>query len=90
MQQLKQDVESGHGHVLVAYKNRVIVGQLILTPNSSPNHLHIVELTRGTIHLSFRGGGLSLRAFEEVVKRCEELGREVICLDVKVGTHAAL
>ena len=90
MQQLKQDVESGHRHVLVAYKNRVIVGQLILTPNSSPNHRHIVELTRGTIDPSFRGGGLALRAFQEVVKRCEELGREVICLDVRAGTHAAV
>lgn len=90
MQQLKQDVESGRRHVLVAYKNQVIVGQLILTPNSSPNHRHIVELTRGTIDPSFRGGGLALRAFQEIAKKCKELGREVICLDVRAGTHAAL
>jgi L-amino acid N-acyltransferase YncA len=90
MQQLKQDVESGRRHVLVAYKDQVIVGQLILTPNSSPNHRHIVELTRGTIDPSFRGGGLALRAFQEVAKKCEELGREVICLDVRAGTHAAV
>lgn len=90
MQQLKDDVESGHRHVLVAYKDRVIVGQLILTPNSSPNHRHIVELTRGTIDPSFRGGGLALRAFQEIVRKCEKLGREVICLDVRAGTHAAV
>jgi len=90
MQQLNKDVESSHRHVLVAYKDGVIVGQLILTPNSSPNHQHIVELTRGTIDPSFRGGGLALRAFEEIACKCEELKREVICLDVRAGTHAAL
>ncbi len=90
MQQLNKDVESSHRHVLVAYKDGVIVGQLILTPNSSPNHQHIVELTRGTIDPSFRGGGLALRAFQEIASKCEELNREVICLDVRAGTHAAL
>ena len=90
MRQLDADVRSGHRHVLVAYKDGNIVGQLILTPNSSPNHRHIVELTRGTIHPSFRGGGLALRAFREIAKKCDELKREVICLDVRVGTHAAV
>lgn len=90
MSELNEDVKSGHRHVLVAYKGEATVGQLILTPNSSPNHRHIVELTRGTIDASFRGGGLALRAFQEVARRCEELGREVICLDVRAGTHAAV
>lgn len=90
MGQLDKDLESGHRHVLVASKGDRIVGQLILSPNSSPNHRHIVELTRGTIDPSFRGGGLALRAFQEVAKKCEQLGREVICLDVRAGTHAAI
>jgi predicted GNAT family N-acyltransferase len=90
MQQLGADVASGRRHVLVAEKDECIVGQLILTPNSSPNHQHIVELTRGTIHPSFRGGGLALRAFHEVARKCDELGREVICLDVRAGTLAAM
>jgi GNAT superfamily N-acetyltransferase len=90
MRQLNEDVESGHRHVLVAYKDGVIVGQMILTPNLSPNHRHIVELTRGTIHPNFRGGGLPLQAFHEVLKKCRELGREVICLDVRAGTRAAV
>jgi predicted GNAT family N-acyltransferase len=90
MAQLNKDVATGHRHVLVAYKGDDIVGQLILTPNASPNHRHIVELTRGVIDPSFRGGGLVLRAFQEVAKKCEELRREVICLDVRAGTHAAL
>jgi predicted GNAT family N-acyltransferase len=90
MLQLGEDVAAGKRHVLVAEKDDRIVGQLILTPNSSPNHRHIVELTRGTIDHSFRGGGLSLRAFQEVAKKCDELGREVICLDVRAGTLAAM
>jgi hypothetical protein len=90
MCQLNADVESGHRHVLVAYKDGIIVGQLILTPNSSPNHRHIVELTRGTIDPSFRGAGLVLLAFQEVARKCELLGRETICLDVRAGTNAAI
>lgn len=90
MRQLAADVEVGRRHVLVAEKDGTIVGQLILTPNSSPNHRHMVELTRGTIDPSFRGGGLPLRAFHEVAKKCDELEREVICLDVRAGTMAAM
>lgn len=90
MRQLNADVISGRRHVLIAEKGGVVVGQLILTPNSTPNHHHMVELTRGTIDRSFRGGGLALRAFHEVVRKCEELGREVICLDVRAGTMAAI
>lgn len=90
MRQLGADVEAGRRHVLVAEKDGFIVGQVILTPNSSPNHRHIVELTRGTIDPSFRGSGLSLRAFREIARKCDELTREVICLDVRAGTMAAL
>jgi hypothetical protein len=90
MKELHADIESGRRHVLVAEKDGVIVGQLILTPNSVPNHRHMVELTRGTIDRSFRGGGLALRAFAEVARKCEELQREVICLDVRAGTMAAM
>jgi hypothetical protein len=90
MRQLNADVIAGRRHVLVAEKDGVVVGQLILTPNSTPNHHHMVELTRGTIDRSFRGGGLALLAFQEVAQKCEELGREVICLDVRAGTMAAI
>jgi ribosomal protein S18 acetylase RimI-like enzyme len=90
MRQLNADVVAGRRHVLVAEKDGAIVGQLILTPNSTPNHHHIVELTRGMIDRSFRGGGLALRAFQEVARKCEELDREVICLDVRAGTQAAI
>ncbi|HEU5414185.1 MAG TPA: bifunctional class I SAM-dependent methyltransferase/GNAT family N-acetyltransferase [Candidatus Angelobacter sp.] len=90
MQDLNAAVVAGRHHVLVAKIGETIVGQLILTPNASPNHRHIVELTRGTIDRSFRGGGLALRAFQEVARKCEELRREVICLDVRAGTMAAM
>lgn len=90
MRQLDEDLKAGRRHVLVAEKDGVVVGQVILTPHSTPNHHHIVELTRGTIDRSFRGAGLALLAFQEVARKCEELGREVICLDVRAGTMAAM
>lgn len=90
MRQLGEDVATGRRHVLVAEKNGAIVGQLILTPNPLPNCSHMVELSRGIIDPSMRGGGLALRAFQEVAKKCDELGRELICLDVREGTLAAM
>jgi predicted GNAT family N-acyltransferase len=90
MRQLDADVKARRRHVLIAEKDGKVVGQVILTPNSSPNQRHIVELTRGTIDRSFRGAGLALQAFHEVGVKCDELGREVICLDVRRGTMAAI
>jgi len=90
MRQLDEDVVTGRRHVLVAEKDGTVVGQLILTPNPLPNCSHIVELSRGIIDPSMRGGGLALRAFQEVAKKCDELGKEVICLDVREGTLAAM
>src|SRR5262249_52362083 len=64
MRQLRADVEERRRHLLVAMKGGLIVGQLILTPNSTPNHHHIVELTRGTIDQSFPGDGLAFHPFD--------------------------
>ena len=86
---LDADIKAGRKHVLVAEKAGRIIGQVILTPNSLPNCRHIIELSRGMIDSSLRGGGLTLRAFEEIVSKCEELGKELICLDVREGTTSA-
>jgi hypothetical protein len=90
MSQLASDIQGKHRHVLVAEKDGIVVGQLILTPNSTPNHSHIVELTRGTIDVSFRGTQLAFHAFRDVANKCVELRRDVICLDVRAGTAAAI
>ena len=86
---LKEDVEARRCHVLVAEEGGQIVGQLILTPHRLPNCKHLVELSRGIIDPSFRGAGLALSAFREVAKKCDEIGGEVIYLDVRAGTVAA-
>lgn len=90
MRQLAEDVKAGRRHVLVAQKGDATVGQLILTPNPLPNCRHVVEISRGIIDPSFRGAGLALRAFHEVATKCEQLEREVIWLDVREGTLAAM
>lgn len=89
MEQLKEDVETQRRHVLIAEIDGMVVGQVILTPHHLPNCKHLVELSRGIIDPSFRGAGLLLRAFKEIVGKCEELGCEVIYLDVRAGTLAA-
>ena len=86
---LDDDVKAKRCHVLIAEQGDGVVGQLILTPHRLPNCRHQVELSRGIIDPSFRGAGLALNAFKEIAKKCEEIGAEVIYLDVRAGTVAA-
>jgi L-amino acid N-acyltransferase YncA len=86
---LNDDVKAGRSYVLVAEQGDKVVGQLILTPHRLPNCKHLVELSRGIIDPSFRGTGLALSAFKEIARKCEEIGGEVIYLDVRAGTVAA-
>lgn len=86
---LNEDVKARRAYVLVAERDDKIVGQLILTPHRLPNCRHLVELSRGIIDPSFRGTGLALSAFKEIARKCDEIGGEVIYLDVRAGTVAA-
>ncbi len=86
---LHESVKARRSHVLVAEQGDMLVGQVILTPHHLPNCSHLVELSRGIIDPSFRGAGLALAAFREIAKKCDEIGAEVIYLDVRAGTVAA-
>lgn len=86
---LSEDVKAKRSHVLIAEQGDKVVGQLILTPHRLPNCKHLVELSRGIIDPSFRGAGLALSAFKEIANKCDEIGGEVIYLDVRAGTVAA-
>ncbi len=86
---LNEDVKAKRCHVLIAEQSGTVVGQLILTPHRLPNCKHLVELSRGIIDPSFRGAGLALSAFKEIANKCNEIGGEVIYLDVRAGTVAA-
>jgi L-amino acid N-acyltransferase YncA len=87
--QLDADLQAGRRHVLIAEKDGIIVGQVILTPHHLPNCKHLVELSRGIIDPAYRGAGLTLNAFRQIVLKCEELNSEVIYLDVRAGTLVA-
>ena len=86
---LNEDVKARRSYVLVAEQEDKVVGQLILTPHRLPNCRHLVELSRGIIDPSFRGTGLALSAFKEIARKCDEIGAEVIYLDIRAGTVAA-
>jgi GNAT superfamily N-acetyltransferase len=86
---LDADVRACRRYVLIAERDGIVLGQTILTPHHLPNCKHLIELSRGIIDPLFRGAGLAQRAFQEIVRKCEEVGCEVICLDVRAGTMAA-
>lgn len=87
--QLDADLRAGRRHVLIAEKDGMVVGQVILTPHHLPNCKHLVELSRGIIDPAYRGAGLTLNAFRQIALKCEELKSEVIYLDVRAGTLVA-
>ena len=87
--QLNEDLKAQRRYVLIAENGETVVGQVILTPHHLPNCKHLVELSRGIIDPSFRGAGLALSAFREIAKKCDEIGGELIYLDVRAGTMAA-
>src|SRR5262249_21392384 len=86
---LNDDVKAKRSFVLVAEQDDKVVGQLILTPHRLPNCKHLVELSRGIIDPSFRGTGFALNAFKDIAAKHEQIGGEVIYLDVRAGTVAA-
>lgn len=87
--QLGEGLRARRHYVMIAEQGGAIVGQVILTPHHLPNCRHLVELSRGIIDPGFRGAKLALSAFREIVNKCEEIGAEVICLDVRSGTVIA-
>jgi ribosomal protein S18 acetylase RimI-like enzyme len=89
LSQLDADVAAGRRHVLIAEQGDLVVGQVIISPHHLPNCKHLVELSRGIIDPAYRGAGLALNAFQEIASKCEEIGGEVIYLDVRAGTLAA-
>lgn len=89
LSQLDADVAAGRRHVLIAEQGDLVVGQVIISPHHLPNCKHLVELSRGIIDPAYRGAGLAFNAFREIASKCEEIGGEVIYLDVRAGTLAA-
>ncbi|ACY18649.1 GNAT family N-acetyltransferase [Haliangium ochraceum] len=86
--ELDEAIRTGRSHLLVAKQGERFVGQCVLIPSASPNNRHVGWVVRSMIDPSMRLNGLVRRALPPLVERCDALGIEVLCIDVRVGTPA--
>ena len=64
------------------------VGMVILSQNSQPNCRHIAELSKSIIHPDYRGQGILDDGLKAVIVRCQEIGVEVVTMDVRKNSRA--
>lgn len=86
---LAAGIASGQTYVLtVRAASGEVVACVAINRPATANQRHIGELTTGAVHPDHRGGGVVTTAFREVVRHCEEIGIEVLRLDVRAGIRA--
>lgn len=88
MRDLRDAVRSRRQLVLVAEQNGKVVGKLVLTPAGSPNNRHTGWITRTMVDPELRRLGIAAFGVPFLVEKCEELGIEQVCIDVRAGTPA--
>lgn len=88
MRDLREAVRTRRQLVLVAEQNGRVVGKLVLTPAGSPNNRHTGWITRTMVDPDLRRLGVVAFGVPSLVEKCEELGIEQVCIDVRAGTPA--
>ncbi|MGK5730421.1 GNAT family N-acetyltransferase [Streptomyces sp. URMC 124] len=80
---------SGRKHLLVIRtESGASVGCVAMTRPATANQRHIAELTTGAVHPEHRGRGIVPAALCEIARRAEEVGIELLRLDVREGIPA--
>lgn len=64
------------------------VGCVAMNRPATANQRHIGELTTGAVHPDYRNQRMVYRVFAEIVRRCQQVGIEVLRLDVREGVPA--
>ncbi len=88
MRELREAVRVRRQLVLVAEHNGRVIGKLVLTPAGSPNNRHTGWITRTMVDPELRRLGVVAFGMPSLVEKCEELGIEQVCIDVRAGTPA--
>jgi len=64
------------------------VGCVAMNRPATANQRHIGELTTGAVHPDYRSQRMVYGVFVEIVRRCQQVGIEVLRLDVREGVRA--
>lgn len=83
-------VTNGDKHLLLFRDtDDKVVGHVLMTPNALPNCRHIGEISRTFVHPDYRGVSIVRMGLRSVLDRADQIGLEVIQLDVRDGTRIA-
>jgi len=86
---LLDGLASGQTHLLaVRDPNGTTVGCVAVNRPSTANQRHIGELVAGAVHPDYRGRKVVTGAFAAVVRHCEQIGIDLLRLDVREGIRA--
>lgn len=88
LQELRQNLRAGKCRLLEIRHRGELIALCTLRRNLNPNNRHIVDLAKGMIAESHRGGMVLPTAFYEIARQCERDGAELVTLDVRADTPA--
>lgn len=86
--ELRQNLRAGKCRLLEIRHRGELIALCTLRRNLNPNNRHIVDLAKGMIAESHRGGMVLPTAFYEIALQCERDSAELVTLDVRADTPA--
>jgi acetyltransferase len=86
--ELDAAVRGGRSHLLVIENDERIIAQCVLVPSGSPNNRHVGWIFRTMVDPEMRHTGVVRVGMGHLAEKCEALGIEVVCIDVRAGTPA--
>ena len=85
----RDDLRAGRRHLLLGEdKYGTVTAAVFLTQDLQPNCQHRAELTKAMIRPEARGLATLLAGCRQVVAKAEQLGVELLTLDVRTNTRA--
>lgn len=87
--QVAKNISSRSSHLLIARDGVKVVAHSLLKTDPLPNCSHWGEVCRTIVHPSYRGADLITKMAQEIVKYSEQLGCELLKIDVRQNTRAA-
>lgn len=88
--ELDAAVRGGRSHLLVVENDERAVAQCVLVPSGSPNNRHVGWIFRTMVDPEMRHTGVVRLGMVHLAEKCEALGIEVLCIDVRAGTQAEM
>jgi L-amino acid N-acyltransferase YncA len=83
-------VRAGRSHLLLVENDERAVAQCVLVPSGSPNNRHVGWIFRTMVDPEMRQAGVVRLGMAHLAERCEALGIDVLCIDVRAGTPAEM